>query len=55
MNIYVGKKKAVKLKKDFTKVTKVGILFDFNSQYPSIYATFILLAQFLFAHALKMK
>ena len=55
MNIYVGKKKTVKLKKDFTKVTKVGILFDFNLQYQSIYATFILLAQFLFAPALKME
>ena len=43
---------AKKLKKDFTKV---GILFDFILQYRSIYATFILLAQFLFAPAFKME
>ena len=34
------------MKKDFTKVSKVGLLFDFNLQYRSIYATFKLLAQF---------
>ena len=52
--MYFGKQ-TVKLKKDFTKVSKVGLLFDFNLQYRSIYATFKLLAQFLFASALKMK
>ena len=45
LNIYFGKQ-TVKLKKDFTKVSRVGLLFDFNLQYRSIYATFKLLAQF---------
>ena len=54
LNIYFGKQ-TVKLKKDFTKVSKVGLLFDFNLQYRSIYATFKLLAQFSFASALKME
>ena len=52
--MYFGKQ-TVKLKKDFTKVSKVGLLFDFNLQYRSIYATFKLLAQFSFASALKME
>ena len=54
LNIYFGKQ-TVKLKKDFTKVSRVGLLFDFNLQYRSIYATFKLLAQFSFASALKME
>ena len=52
--VYFGKQ-TVKLKKDFTKVSKVGLLFDFHLQYRSIYATFKLLAQFLFGSALKME
>ena len=36
-----------KLKKDFTKVSKVGLFFDFNLQYRSIYATFKILALFV--------
>ena len=40
---------------DFTKVSKVSLLFDFNLQYRSIYATFKILTQFLFASALKME
>ena len=54
LNISFGKQ-TVKLKKDFTKVSKVGLLFNFNLQYRSMYATFKLLAQFLFASALKME
>ena len=54
LNIYFGKQ-TVKLKKEFTKVSKVGLLFAFNLQYQSVYATFKLLAQFLFASALKME
>ena len=54
LNIYFGKQ-TVKLKKDFTKVSKVGLLFDFNLQYRSIYATFKLLAQFSYASVLKME
>ena len=54
LNIHFGKQ-TVKLKMDFTKVSRVGLLFDFNLQYRSIDATFILLAQFLFASALKME
>ena len=46
---------AIKLKKDFTKVSRVGLLFDFNLQYRSIYATFKLLAQFSFGSTLKME
>ena len=53
LNIYFDKQ-TVKLKKDFTKVSKVDVLFDFNLQYRSIYATFKLLAQFSFASVLKM-
>ena len=53
LNIYFGKQTV--LKKDFTKVSRVGLLFDFNWQYRSIYATFKLLAQFSFASALKME
>ena len=54
LNIYFDKQ-TVKLKKDFTKASRVGLLFDFNLQYRSIYATFKLLAQFSFASALKME
>ena len=54
LNVYFGKQ-TVKLKTNFTKVSKVGLLFDFNLQYRSIYATFKLLARFLFAFALKME
>ena len=39
-------KQTVQLRKDFTKVSRVGLLFDFNLQYRSIYTTFKLLAQF---------
>ena len=53
LNIYFGKQ-TVKLRKDFIKVSRVGLLFDFDLQYQSIYATFKLLAQFSFASALKM-
>ena len=51
MNIYFGKQ-TVKLKKDFTEVSRMGFLFYFNLQYRSIYATLKLLAQFLFGSAL---
>ena len=51
LNIYFGKQ-TVKLKKDFTEVSRIGFLFYFNLQYRSIYATFKLLAQFLFDSAL---
>ena len=54
LNINFGKQ-TVQLRKDFTKVSRVGLLFDFNLQYRSIYATFKLLAQFSFASALKME
>ena len=54
LNIYFGKQ-TVKLKKDFTKVSKVDLLFDFNLQYRSIYATFKLLVQFSLAFVLKME
>ena len=54
LNIYNGKQ-TVKLKKNFTKVSRAGLLFDFNLQYWSIYATFKLLAQFWFGSALKME
>ena len=54
MKNYFGKQ-TVKLKKDFTKVSKAGHLFDFNLQYRSIYATFKLLAQLSFASALKLE
>ena len=37
------------------KVSKLGLLFDFNLQYQSIYAAFKLLAQFSFGSALKME
>ena len=46
LNIYFGKQ-TVKLKKDFTEVSRIGFLFYFNLKYRSIYATFKLLAQFL--------
>ena len=39
LNIYFGTQ-TVKLKKDFTKVSREGLLFDFNLQYWCIYATF---------------
>lgn len=32
------------MKKDFTKVSRVDLLFNFNLQYWSLYATFNLLA-----------
>ena len=51
LNIYFGKQ-TVKLKRDFTEVSRIGFLFYFNLQYRSIYATFKLLAQFLFGSAL---
>ena len=51
LNIYFGKQ-TVKLKKDFTEVSRIGFLFYFNLKYRSIYATFKLLAQFLFGSAL---
>ena len=51
LNINFGKQ-TVQLRKDFTKVSRVGLLFDFNLQYRSIYATFELLAQFSFASVL---
>ena len=35
MNIYFGKQ-TVTLRKDFTKVSRVGLLFDFNWQYGPI-------------------
>ena len=54
LNIYFGKQ-IVKLKKDFTKPSKVDLLLDFNLQYRSIYATFKLLVQFSFASVLKME
>ena len=54
LNIYFGKQ-IVKLRKDFTEVSKLGLLFDFNLQHRSLYAAFKLLAQFLFASALKME
>ena len=54
LNIYFGKQ-TVKLKRDFTKVSRVGLLFDFNLQYRSIYETFKLLVQFSFGSALKME
>ena len=53
-NIYF-EKQTVKLKKDFAKVPRVGLLFDFNLQYRSIYATFKVLAQISFGSALKME
>ena len=37
-------KQTVKLKKDFTKVSIVGLLFDFSLEYRSIYPTVKLLA-----------
>ena len=43
------------MKKVSKKVSKVGLLFDFNLQYRSTYATFKILAQFSFASALKME
>ena len=43
------------MKKASKNVSKEGLLFDFNFQYRSIYATFKLLAQFSFASALKME
>ena len=46
MNIYFGKQR-VKLKKDFAKVSRVGLLFDFNLQYRSICATFKLVSVFV--------
>ena len=54
LDIYFGKQ-TVKLKRDFTKVSRVGLLFDFNLQYRSIYETFKLLVQFSFVSALKME
>ena len=51
LNINFGKQ-TVQLRKDFTKVSRVGLLFDFNLQYRSIYVTFELLAQFSFASVL---
>ena len=51
LNINFGKQ-TVQLRKDFTKVSRVGLLFDFNLQCRSIYATFELLAQFSFASVL---
>ena len=54
LNIYFGKQ-AVKLKKDFTEVSRIGLLFDFNLQYRAIYETFKLLAQFSFGSTLKME
>ena len=51
LNINFGKQ-TVQLRKDFTKVSRVGLLFDFNLQYRSIYATFELLAQFSFPSVL---
>ena len=48
-----GSKQTVKLKKYFTKVSREGLLFDFNLQYQSIYATFKLLAQFSSLSPLK--
>ena len=51
LNINFGKQ-TVQLRKDFTKVSRVGLLFDFNLQYRSIYETFELLAQFSFASVL---
>ena len=54
LNIYFGKQ-TVKLKKDYTEVSRVGLLFNFYLHYRSIYATFKLLAQFSFCSALKME
>ena len=54
LSIYFGKQ-TFKLKKYFTKVSRVGLLFDFNLQYRSIYETFKLLVQFSFGSALKME
>ena len=51
LNINFGKQ-TVQLRKDFTKVSRVGLLFDFNLKYRSIYETFVLLAQFSFASVL---
>ena len=53
LNIYFGKQ-TVKLKKNFTKVSRVGLIFDFNL-YRSINATFKLLDQFSFGSASKME
>ena len=53
LNIYFGKQ-TVKLKKDFTEVSRVGLLFDFNLQNRSIFATFILLAQVSFGSAFSL-
>ena len=53
--VFFSGKQTIKLKKDFTKVSTVALLFDFNLQYRSIYATFKLLAQFSFGSALKME
>ena len=54
ITIYFGKQ-TIKLKKDCTKVSRVGLLLDFNLQYRSIYATFKLLAEFSFGSAWKME
>ena len=53
LNIHLGKQ-TVKLKKDFTKLSRVGLLFHFNLQYRSINTNFELPAQFLCASALKL-
>ena len=43
-----------KLKKDFTKVSRVGLFFDFNLQHRSMYATFKLLARFCFQNRIMI-
>ena len=43
------------VEKGFFKNLTVGLFFDVNLQYRSIYATFKSLAQFSFASALKME
>ena len=52
---FIWANKQLKLKKDVKKVSGVGLLFDFNLQYRSIYAAIKLLAQFSFGSALKME
>ena len=54
LNIYFSKQ-TFKLKNDLTKVSREGLLFDFNLQYRSIYVNFKLLAHFSFGSALKME
>ena len=52
---FISANKQLSWRRIFTKVSKVGLLFDFNFQCWLVYATFKLLAQFSFASVLKME